>query len=259
MKRAFTLIELVIVVAILGLLAALLMPALAGAIGIAHQTTCAANLRQLGIAMQLYLKDSDGWFFPLYTPGTSDGRTWYYGFEPNGSPSLGEGNRILDPARGKLYPYLQASGGVTVCPSVPFGGAYKPKYKGDPSWTYGVNRYLSTHPSTTGGNVNGNGNSPLSVIRGRDAARTAVFADAAQVAFLPPATPSNPMIEDFPYIEPNRKYVQFRHNGQANVLYADWHVGAAGPAEGSLDARMPGTKIGYFDPDEVLLVPKGAR
>ena len=254
--RAFTLVELVVVVAIIGVLAAMIAPALVAAMGMAHQTACAWNLKQIGLAVQLYLNDNDGWFFPLYDPPESGapGRVWYYGFEPNGSPGLGEGNRILDRTQGKLYPYLRTAGSVE-CPSVPFAGPYKPKYQGEP-WTYGINRYLSTHPSPAGGNVRGNGSRNAGSILGRDTSRTVVFADAAQVVtHLAPATASNPMIEDFPYIEPGRPYVQFRHGGQANVLFADWHVEAVPPDKATIDPRLPEAMIGDFDTDDVLYEP----
>lgn len=261
LSGGFTLVELIIVVAILGILAALLAPAVTKAFDAADQTSCASNLRQLGLATQLYLKDHDGWFPPLYDPPDADapGRNWYFGFEPNGSPALGEGNRILDRTKGKLYPYLKAAESVEVCPAVPFAGPYKAKYRGAP-WTYGINRYFSSHPSPLAGRVNGNGNGNYGWIRGCDASRTVIFADSAQVnTFLPPASPSNPMIEDFPYIEPGKPYIQFRHGGLANVLFADWHVEALGPAEGSIDRRLPLAKIGCLDGNEVLFRPRRGR
>jgi prepilin-type processing-associated H-X9-DG protein/prepilin-type N-terminal cleavage/methylation domain-containing protein len=254
----FTLVELLVVLAIIGTLVALLVPSLTGAIGAADEVRCASNLRQIGYATQLYLKDYDGWFFPLYGVPAKNaaGRDWYYGFEPNGSASLGEGNRILDRSRGKLAPYLGSVEGMA-CPAIPFGGAYKPKYKGE-QWTYGVNRCLSTHPNNLKGGVNGNGNGNYYWIRGRDASRTVIFADGAQiVTHLPPASPSNPMVEDFPYIEPNMKYVQFRHGGQANVLFADWHVAAVPPAAGSINPLIPSAMIGCFDPKDVLFETLG--
>jgi len=254
--RGFTLVELLIVGAIVGVMAAMIAPAVVAALAAADRTVCASNLRQIGLATKMYLNDNGGWFFPLYDPpdAHADGRYWYFGREPNGSPALGEGNRILDRTQGKLYPYL-GEGDALACPAVPFRGPYKPKYRGEP-WTYGINRYLSSHPSPMKGNVNGNGNCHFTQIRAADASRTAVFADAAQVVtHLPPASPSNPMVECFPYIEPEKRYVQFRHRGKANVLFADWHVDAVGPAEGSLDPRIPAARIGYFDPDEVLLKP----
>jgi prepilin-type N-terminal cleavage/methylation domain-containing protein/prepilin-type processing-associated H-X9-DG protein len=59
-KKAFTLIELLVVVAILGILMALILPTLASAKGAARKAACLSNLRQIGIAINLYAHDNDG-------------------------------------------------------------------------------------------------------------------------------------------------------------------------------------------------------
>jgi prepilin-type N-terminal cleavage/methylation domain-containing protein len=58
----FTLIELLVVIAIIAILAALLLPALARARQLGQRAACVSNLKQIGLAFQIYLDSNDDRF-----------------------------------------------------------------------------------------------------------------------------------------------------------------------------------------------------
>jgi prepilin-type processing-associated H-X9-DG protein/prepilin-type N-terminal cleavage/methylation domain-containing protein len=70
-QSAFTLTELVVAIGVLALLAALLFPVLSKARERSHATTCAMNLRQISMALQVYAQDHNG-AYPLIRPFNDD-------------------------------------------------------------------------------------------------------------------------------------------------------------------------------------------
>jgi prepilin-type N-terminal cleavage/methylation domain-containing protein/prepilin-type processing-associated H-X9-DG protein len=109
-QRAFTLIELLVVIAIIATLAAILFPVFAQAREKARQTSCASNLRQLGLGFVMYAQDYDERLPDRRDLKTTLGyRTWGSAW-PSSDPRGG----WLVPT---LEPYLK-NREILSCPSV---------------------------------------------------------------------------------------------------------------------------------------------
>ncbi len=59
MKKHFTLVELLVVVAIIAILSAMLMPAISKAIDVAQATNCTNNMKQIGSANMMFITEND--------------------------------------------------------------------------------------------------------------------------------------------------------------------------------------------------------
>ncbi len=232
---AFTLIELLVVIAITALLTTLLLPALNNSKAAAKRIQCASNLRQLGLAAQMYFDDHDGLTFAYKTGETNGGVLYWFGWLEDGA----EGERAFDAKLGPLYEYVNGLG-VEVCPSLNYtSGHFKLKAKGA-AYGYGYNVHVSTNQFS----------GPRNVQTLRDPSQTALLADAAQINdFQSPASPDHPLLEEWYYLDaaegslgyPN---AHFRHHQRANVVFVDGHVDRELPAPGTLDERLPGESVG---------------
>jgi prepilin-type processing-associated H-X9-DG protein/prepilin-type N-terminal cleavage/methylation domain-containing protein len=239
-RHAFTLVELLVVIALLAVLAAILLPTLGQAKLSARRITCVNNLRQLGLASQMYWDDRDGDAFRYMIGTTNGGTIYWFGWIEPWVPG-NEGQRAFDATVGALYPYLGGRG-VEVCPSLNYNSRlFKAKATGA-AYGYGYNLHLSA-PATQ---------PPVKINRVTRPADIALFADAGQVNdFQEPASSDNPLIEEFYYINDTEPTVHFRHTRRANVLYCDGHVEHERPLDSSLDERLPSELVGRLPTDKI--------
>ena len=245
---AFTLVELLVVIAVIAILAALLLPALARSRGSAWRAECASNLRQLGFACELYWDDSGGGCFQWYSGPTTNGDLYWFGWLGNGA----EGQRPVDLSAGVLFPYVAASN-VRLCPALNYRLSQFKLKANVPVCSYGYNATLSASGPVAS----------LNISRVSRPTELALFADAAQVNdFQTPASRANPMLEEWYYLDNPTNYASasyyahdhFRHSQRANVAFCDGHIGAEVMVPGSLDRRMPSQCVGQLR-SEILTLP----
>lgn len=249
MRRAFTLVEMLVTIAVIAILAAMLLPVLGKGKLSAQRAACENNLRQLGLATEIYLGDSGGNFFFRSFASKPTGQQWWFGWLASGA----EGQRAFDLSSGVLFPYLHG-GDVRLCPSPVWDSPqFKPKGT-NVIFSYGCNSYLFA--AQNGAQTK----NPVSANVISHPADTALYADAAQVndflAYNGQSLKNNPMFEENYYVDTNSAYPNghFRHSQKANVTFADGHVDLEKPVPGSFDKRLPNQFIGQLRP-EILSVP----
>jgi prepilin-type processing-associated H-X9-DG protein/prepilin-type N-terminal cleavage/methylation domain-containing protein len=207
-RAAFTLIELLVVIAVLAILAGLLFPVFARARDAARAATCVSNLRQIGMAIRLYVQDWDGGMPEFREPGDTPAQwlsfRWY----------------------GHILPYLHNQA-ILHCPADPVDSglramSFHPEWvdlPGVPHLSYGFNFWLQQSPETIVAQA-------ADTLLVADSAALQC-ADALRIGPGPPtscyAYPNG--TEPLDVESPLTGFPgQERHRGGSNVAFCDGHV-----------------------------------
>ncbi len=206
----FTLIELLTVIAIIGILAAILIPTVGAVRAKARMSASLSNLRQLGQATQLFVANDKLQALPV-TSANHPTHYWYrelwrllYGDRPLPAipPSPDTGDRYSEVFSSTVFytPMMESDAGARS-----FG--YNPY----------LNQYLNTAPS--------NPATPLPIGQVANPPRTILIADSKNIALY-------------------GKDVMPRNNGRVNCLFVDGHVASLLPADPSIanpaaEGRIP--------------------
>ena len=223
--KAFTLVELLVVIGIIALLIAILMPALGKARKQARTVQCMSNLRQMGIAWQAYVTTNKQKSFPY--------RSTYEDFWMS----------LMFPHHGNNRP-------VRECPETPersggwgdtsrtWGPNMGNSWMQDHYGSYGINGWIYQLDGDGGGGgqqFGARGWDPQTVrsaywrvpIVGGDSALVPVFADCAWVDGWPKETdaiPQNLNNAGFQTEEMMQRFCMKRHDWSINVVFADGHA-----------------------------------
>ncbi len=132
--RAFTLVELLLVVAIVAVLAALLVPALAAVQAKGRRTACLDNLKQSALSFQMYTADNDGKLAQNYPVAQVGSNSWVLGDMKISSDST---NKTFI-RQGKFFPYASQ---ITLyrCPADPSRTGDAPRVR-----SYSMNGWIGS-------------------------------------------------------------------------------------------------------------------
>lgn len=216
-KRAFTLLEVLIVVGVLALLFSLLIPGLSSARAQAKRTTCASNIRQLALANTMYAQENKSRCVPGAADFVANLKRWHGSRATTAQP--------FDSANGPLVPYLGTDRAIRDCPALDDfrtnAGAFERGCGG-----YGYNNaYIGVQGRAMAGGFTIESDKTGTILeRIKNPAETLMFSDTAfasagliEYSF---AEPRFQPATDF-RADPS---IHFRHSLQSNIAWSDGHV-----------------------------------
>lgn len=211
-KAAFTLIEMLVVIAVMALLLAVLMPALANARQQGKTVACLSNLRQLAIVADLYTHSHDGYYPIAYTYEMSYPVATSYAWDFTTIKDWSKNNQTVVP--GLLW-QGRTAGKIHQCPS--FKGAHN--WLNDPYTGYNYNTSYIGHGQLESIAT------PAKAEQVAKPAACALFGDGGYEAggnkFMRAPWP-NP--GDLSFHDRYAGTQDYRHRGGTNVAYCDGSV-----------------------------------
>lgn len=254
MKRAFTLVELLVVIAVIAVLAAMLLPALARARGQARRVECISRLHQWSTAFILYTHDNsddiprEGY----YLDGRTHKHTWEQVFNqqsadawfnalPRSSVNCRPAAHYAKPVDRRLDFYRRDS--FFHCPSAPFPRETKSEFDLTATFSLAMNSQLIEYPNVP----------TIKFGRIRDKARTVLFLDNL-------LDEEKPVVDDQAHTDLGQpaayapRFAGRRHGNGGNLAFADGH---AQTLKGEDVVETQGRNRGYdiFPPEKVKWWP----
>ena len=265
----FTLVELMVVVGIIGLLVAILLPALSAARAASQRAYCANNLRQIVTAAVMYAGDHQGYLPPGHMDFYSqNNHRWHGARDDNTKPfdfERGPMRSQLGPARIRQCP------GFEVDPATGFeqsagGYGYNATHLGSSlgvatmaNWTLPIAEFDRRVT-----------NVPARISQVRNSAAKITFADAA-IATTVNVFTTAPAISEYSFVtapldgsgNTTSPTIHFRHRGVANVAWLDTHV-TSERFEWTYPTNIYGANnkrfnLGFFGPRDNTLFSREAR
>jgi prepilin-type N-terminal cleavage/methylation domain-containing protein/prepilin-type processing-associated H-X9-DG protein len=235
--RAFTLIELLVVIAIIAVLAAILFPVFAQAKAVAKAASCLSNMKQVGLAWQMYAGDHDDTMPLTQQPFMSEAvpanalhalqyplyANWYTGLSPQQGGS--------DARAGSLQPYMK-NVQITDCPAA----QGLPNTSGLDPVAYGLNVSISYGADILLGEIS-TFFEPVNYSRVSHVAETILYGDTATSMYGPNRIQRGGILMNFGTTCLTAPTAHRRHAGKANINWLDGHAKAM-PVDTSIQRAL---------------------